>query len=307
MTVLRVTFLGTSAAQPTIRRGLSASFVQAHGERLLVDCGEGTQRQMLRYGTGFAIDLALFTHFHADHYLGIIGFSRTLAMQDREAELELYGPGPFLSVLADWIRVGGGELPYAVHCRELAHGAALARTGYRITAIGVDHRGPALGYVFEEPARPGVFDVAQARALRVPEGPLYKALQSGNPVTLPDGRDVMPDAVVGPPRPGRKVVFSGDTRPCQALIDAARGADLIIHDSTFSEADKPRALQTHHSTALEAAQVAAKAGARRLVLTHLSARYDTSPDILLREASTAFGGEIVVAEDGLSVDVPLRG
>jgi ribonuclease Z len=279
--------------------------VHAHGDHFLIDCGEGTQRQMLRFGTGFAVDYVLFTHFHADHYLGIIGFARTLSMAERRTPLELYGPAPFVHRLSEWVRLGGAELSFEVNCRALDDGESIQRRGYRVRAVRVDHRGPALGYVVEEPARPGVFDLGKARALGIPEGPLYGKLQAGESIGLPDGRQVGSSEVLGSPRRGRKIVFSGDTRPCRAVADAARAGDVLFHDSTFTEADRERARETRHSTALEAAQIASDAGVGRLVLTHLSARYDTCPELLEREARRAFAGRIDVAEDGLVVDVPL--
>lgn len=306
MTDLRVTFLGTSAAQPTLRRGLSATSVRAHGEHFLVDCGEGTQRQMIRFGTGFDLDFVLFTHFHADHYLGIIGFTRTLAMAGREQPLELFGPDPFVSKLGELIRVsGGGDLPYPLHCRALVPGAVVNRARYSIRAVGVDHRGPALGYVIEEPERPGVFDVTRAHALGVPAGPLFGQLQRGQAVQSASGVVVRPEQVLGPSRRGRKLVFSGDTRPCESLVVAGHEANVLIHDSTFANVDRERARETRHSTALEAAEVAQEARARRLVLTHLSSRYDTTPDLLRREAEHGYRSAIDVAEDGFTFDIPL--
>lgn len=307
MTDLRVTLLGTAAAQPTLRRGLSATAVRAHGDRFLVDCGEGTQRQLLRFGGGFGLDYVLFTHFHADHYLGIIGFVRTLAMGGRTEPLTLYGPAPFIQRLPELVHVGGGDLGFPVDCVALQPGEVVQREHYRVQAVRVDHRGPALGYVLEEPERPGPFDVQRALALGVPAGPLFGQLQRGAAVTLPSGQVVQPADVLGASRPGRKVVFSGDTRPCRALIEAGRDADLFIHESTFSERERARALETRHSTAHEAALAAAEANARALVLTHLSARYDTCPEVLRREAEPTFGGALTVAEDGLELDVPLQG
>ena len=304
---MRVTLLGTSAAQPTARRGLSGTAVRLHGERLLVDCGEGTQRQMVRFGTGFALDLVLFTHFHADHFLVILGFLRTLAMAERSDPLDLYGPGPFIDrELPRMIRTLGEALPFALNLVPLAPGDVIQRRDYRISAVGVEHRGPALGYVLEEPARPGVFDVHKARALGIPQGPLFGTLQRGESVTLPGGRTIPPDAVLGPPRSGRKLAFSGDTRPCEALIEAAQAADLLVHESTFSAADADRAVFTRHSTAEEAAQVAAAAGVEHLVLSHLSTRYDNEPGTLLREARARFEGRLQVAEDGLALEIGYR-
>ncbi len=308
MTILRVTFLGTSAAQPTVRRGLSATQLRAHSDRVLVDCGEGTQRQMLRFATGFRLDLVLFTHFHADHYLGIIGFLRTLSMGGRTQPLPLYGPEPFVTrELRELIHVGIGELPFPVELRPLEQGEVIVRDGYWIRAVGVDHRTPALGYVFEEPPRPGEFDVAAARALGIDPGPLYSALQSGHTVMSPRGQAVRPEQVLGPERRGRRLALSGDTRPCRSFIDAADGADLLVHDSTFSREEAERAIETRHSTAFEAGEVAKAAGARHLVLSHLSTRYDVRPYVLRAEAKRAFDGQVTVAEDGLSLEVPLEG
>ncbi|RMG21216.1 MAG: ribonuclease Z [Deltaproteobacteria bacterium] len=307
MSVLRLTFLGTSAAQPTVRRGLSATYVRAHQDRLLIDCGEGTQRQMLRYGTGFRVDFVLFTHFHADHYLGIVGFLRTLAMGERSEPMTLYGPAPFLDrFLRKLVHLGFREMPFPLHFEAVGGGDVIQRPGYAIHVVEVEHRMPALGFVLEEPPRPGRFDVEAAKALGVPEGPLFGRLQRGETVTLPDGRTVRPEQVLGEARPGRRIAVSGDTRPCTRLAEAAHGADLLVHEATFSEQERDRALETHHSTALEAGRIAARAGARHLVLTHLSSRYDQDPDLLREEAARAFDGRITVAFDGLEIEVPYR-
>ncbi len=306
MSLLRVTFLGTSAAQPTLRRGLSAASVRAHRDHFLVDCGEGTQRQLLRFAAGFDLDFVLFTHGHADHVLGIIGFLRTMAMGGRSAPLVLYGPRPFVDErLPRLVALGGAELSFPVEYVVLDDGQRIERDGYGIRAVAVEHRVPALGYVLEEPPRPGEFQVGRARALGIPEGPLYGRLQAGQPITLPDGRTVRPGEVLGPARRGRKLAFSGDTRPCSAFVSAAQAADLIVHDSTFATAEEARARETGHSTAAEAADVAARAGARALILTHLSARHDTAPEPLAAEARAVYRGSILVAEDGLTREIPL--
>ena len=306
MTVLRVTFLGTSAAAPTVRRGLSAIAIRAHGDRLLVDCGEGTQRQMLRFGTGLRVDRVLFTHFHADHYLGIVGLLRTLAMHRADSPLALHGPAPQLHTLLERaVYLGFERMPFPVAFEEAADGTTIDRGDFALRAIGVSHRTPALGWVIEEPDRPGSFDTARAMALGVPVGPLFGELQRGREVATPSGARVRPSDVLGPSRPGRKVVFSGDTRPCDAVIAAAASADLLVHEATFAEADRERALETSHSTALEAGRVAAEAGVARLILTHLSSRYDTTPHVLRDEAARAFAGPIDVAEDGMVIEIAL--
>ncbi|MFW5878818.1 MAG: ribonuclease Z [Myxococcota bacterium] len=301
---MRITFLGTAAAAPTVRRGLSSIAVRAWSDRILIDCGEGTQRQMLRYGTGFRVDRILFTHFHADHYLGVIGFLRTLAMGERTEPLFIQGPAPALErTLKKAIHLGWRDYPFPIEMQAVEPGEVIDRGDYRIHVVGVEHRMASVAYVFEEPPRPGRFDLERAQALEVPPGPLYGRLQRGETVELPSGAMVAPDQVMGPARSGRKVAFSGDTRPCSSLIEAARGADLLVHEATFTEDERDRALETMHSTALEAGRVAAEAGARRLVMTHISSRYDSQPSLLVEEAKRSFGGEVAVAEDGMRMEV----
>lgn len=305
MASLRITFLGTSAAAPTAERNVSGLFMRRAGESFLFDCGEGSQRQMIRFGTGFSITAAFFTHFHADHYLGIIGFLRTLGMYGRTEPLTLFGPRPAAALLPRAIKLGVEDLAWPVEIVEIDPGVVFSGDGYRIEAFPTDHRIPSLGYALIEDDRPGRFDVAAARALGVPEGPLFGRLQRGEAASLDDGRVIEPSAVVGPPRPGRKVVISGDTRPCQATVVASAEADLLIHEATFGDDEQERARETMHSTAREAASVARDASARRLVLTHLSNRYAADPTPLLRQAEEAFSA-CEVAEDGLIIDLPLR-
>jgi ribonuclease Z len=306
MSLLRLTFLGTSAAQPTLHRNLSGLTVKADSDLLLFDCGEGSQRQMVRFGTGFTVEAAFFTHFHADHYLGIIGFLRTLGMMGREHPLHLYGPPPARRLLHQAVHLGVESLAFPVEIHELKDGDSVRRDGYTVHAVGVDHRINALGYVLAEDSRAGRFNLAKARELGVPEGPSFGKLQRGEAVTLPDGTTVRPEDVVGPSRPGRRLVISGDTRPCASLISAAKDADLLVHESTFSDDEQERALETRHSTAREAARVAREAGVRRLILTHLSSRHDTDPSKLLGQAREEFSGPVEVAHDGLTVELPLR-
>ncbi|RKG61028.1 ribonuclease Z [Corallococcus sp. AB011P] len=306
MSLLRLTFLGTSAAQPTLHRGLSGLAVKADADLLLFDCGEGTQRQMVRFGTGFTVDAAFFTHFHADHYLGIIGFLRTLGMMGRTAPMHLYGPPPARRLLHQAVHLGLESLAFPVEIHELKDGDTVRRNGYTVQAVGVDHRIHALGYVLAEDGRPGRFHLEKARELGVPEGPSFGKLQKGESITLPDGRVVKPEDVLGESRSGRRLVISGDTRPCPALVQAAKDADLLVHESTFSDDEQARAQETRHSTAREAAQVAREAGAKRLILTHLSSRHDTDPGRLLTQAREAFKGPVEVAFDGLTVELPLR-
>jgi ribonuclease Z len=306
MSILRLTFLGTSAAQPTVHRNLSGLAVKADADLLLFDCGEGSQRQMIRYGTGFTVDAVFFTHFHADHYLGIIGFLRTLGMTGRELPLLLYGPAPAKRLLHQAVHLGFDQHAFPVEIHELRDGDRVPRKGYSVRAVGVDHRINALGFVLEEEERPGRFNPEQARGLGVPEGPLFGKLQRGETVLTPGGQTVSPANVMGGARKGRKLVVSGDTRPCPALVEAARAADLLIHEATFSDDEHQRALETRHSTAREAGRVAREAGVQRLILTHLSSRHDVDPGRLLSQAREEYAGPAEVAYDGMSLELPLR-
>ena len=306
MSLLRFTFLGTSAAQPTIHRNLSGLAVKADADLLLFDCGEGSQRQMIRYGTGFSVNAVFFTHFHADHYLGIIGFLRTLGMMGREEKLVLHGPAPAKRLLNQAVHLGVDQLGFPLEILEVKDGDLVKRNGYSVRAVGVQHRINALGFVLEEETRAGRFNLEQARALGVREGPDFGRLQRGESVVALDGRTVQPSEVMGPSRPGRKLVLSGDTRPCEAMVEAARNADILVHESTFSDDDQARALETRHSTAREAGRVAQQAGARRLILTHLSSRYDTDFGRLLAQAREEYPGPVEVAHDGMTVEIPVR-
>ncbi len=307
--MLTVTFLGTSAARPTVERNVSALALVREGETLLFECGEGTQRQMLRYGVSFALSEIFFTHFHADHFLGVIGLIRTLGLQGREEPLRLYGPRGAKQVLEQAKSLGVERVPFPVEIEEVKPGTVLGETGngkretYGIHVFATEHAGGSVGYALREHERPGRFDPEKARAAGVPEGPLWGKLQRGETVGLADGRTVTPEGIVGSRRPGRLVVFTGDTRPCAAVVDAAQGADLLIHEATFGEEEKDRAKETGHSTAREAAQVALAARAKRLVLSHVSARYSISAEELLKEAREVFR-ETTVAKDGMTVEVP---
>jgi ribonuclease Z len=273
---------------------------------LLFDCGEGTQRQMMRYGITFALDDIFFTHFHGDHVIGAIGLVRTLSLQGRTDALRLWGPKGAKKMLSDFVRMGalGDRFPFAIEITELEPGQSVKRSGYAIVPFAAEHGpAPSLGYALVEEARKGEFHPDIARELNIPEGPLWGKLHKGETITLDDGRSVAPSALVGPPRPGRRVVLTGDTRPCDATVEAARGADVLVHEATFGDEELERAAETDHTTARQAAEIAAKAGVRQLVLTHLSARYSNDAQTLLKEAREAFEN-VIVARDGLEVEVP---
>ena len=303
---LDLVFLGTSGSVPTARRGLSGTLVRRGGERMLVDCGEGTQRQLLRSSVGLAeLPEVFVTHYHADHYLGLPGMLKTFALRGREAPLIVYGP-PGLADLFSGLQRVFGRLPYRLELVELRDGDVLDRGEYRVVVFRVAHGVTANGYAFVEVPRPGRFDVVAAKALGVEPGPDFGRLQSGEPVALPDGGRVLPEQVLGDPRPGRKVVLAGDTAPAATVLEVAQGADVLVHEATFAEEERERADETAHSTAVGAACLAAAAEVRMLALTHLSNRY-FGPEIA-REAREVFP-ETVVPRDFDIIDVrfPERG
>ena len=300
---LIITLLGTGAACPSIERNVAGLAVAREGETLLFDCGEGTQRQMMRYGVSFAFREIFFTHYHADHMLGVTGLMRTMGLQDRTLPVTLYGPRGGERILGAAISLGIERNRFPIEIREVAVGDRLAREEYDLVVFPTDHRADTVGYALVEHTRLGRFNPDRARELGVPEGPLWGRLHKGETVELPDGRRVGPADLVGAPRRGRIVVYTGDTRPTLTVVEAARGADLLIHDSTFGEEERERAGETGHSTAAQAAEVAREAGVRRLVLTHISPRYTRDAPELLAEAKAVFP-ESVVARDGLTVDVP---
>ena len=301
---LTLRFLGTSASRPTIERGVASIALVREGETLLIDCGEGTQRQMMRYGVSFAFDDLFFTHYHTDHVLGTLGLLRTLTLQARAEPLRVWGPPGLHAFLKRADGLGVERLSFPLEVTEVTPGTPIARKGYSILPFAVEHRAQsAVGYALIEEERRGRFDPDMAREMGIPEGPLWGRLAKSEAVTLPDGRTIDPSVLVGPTRNGRRVVITGDTRPCDATIAAATGADLIVHEATFGDEEAARAKETGHSTAREAAMVAVKAGARRLALTHFSARYSRDPSDLEREARELFPASLC-ARDGMELDVP---
>lgn len=303
---LDVVFLGTSGSMPTPKRALPATLVRRGGERLLFDCGEGTQRQLLRSDVGLVeLEEIFLTHFHADHYLGLPGMLKTFALRGREAPLTIYGPAGLDDLLGTLRRIFG-RLTYPVSTVELDPGDPLARDGYRIEPFAVSHGVAAIGYALVEAARPGRFDVDRAGALGVPGGPDRGTLQRGEAVTLADGRIVRPEDVLGEPRAGRKIVLTGDTAPAASVVDAATGADLLVHEATFLADEGERARETSHSTAGEAALAAREARVKMLALTHVSTRYFGHQ--VVEEVSELFPGTVVPRDfDLVRVPFPERG
>jgi ribonuclease Z len=298
---LDVVFLGTSASAPTAGRAPAALLVRRGGERLLFDCAEGTQRQLMRSTLGLPdLEEIFLTHYHADHFLGLPGMLKTFALRQRDVPLTVYGP-PGLRELFGALRRVFGRLSYPVETVEVSAGEALERDGYRILVVPVHHGVSAVGYAIDEDDRPGRFDVETADALGIPSGPERGALQRGESVTLDDGRVVTPDAVLGTTRPGRRILITGDTAPVETVRVLAEGADLLVHEATFSEEEHDRAAETLHSTARQAGEIAAAAGVRLLALTHFSPRYGGHE--LLDEARAVFPS-VVAPRDFDVIDVP---
>ena len=297
---LDLVFFGTSGSVPTARRAPSALLVRRGSERLLFDCAEGTQRQMLRSTVGLVELREVFlTHYHADHYLGLPGMLKTFALRGREVDLTVYGPPGLVDLFGALKRIFG-KLTYKVRLVELEAGDVLERDGYDLVTFAPAHGVSAIGYALVEAPRPGRFDVEAADALGV-DPPERGLLQRGESVELDDGRVVTPDAVLGPARPGRKVVLAGDTSPSPIVLAAAREAEVLVHEATFLEEERERARETAHSTALEAAELARDADVSFLALTHLSNRH-FGPEVE-REARTIFP-ETVVPKDFDVIDVP---
>ncbi|MDQ3409511.1 MAG: ribonuclease Z [Actinomycetota bacterium] len=292
---LSLFFAGTAGSVPSARRGLPATLLRLGGERVLFDCGEGTQRQLVR-SVGLAdLDAVFLTHLHADHWLGLPGMLKSFELRDRERPLTVYGP-PGTAALLERLRPVFGRPRYGLSFAELEEDEAVEREGYRIEAFAVRHRSAAYGYAIVEEDRPGRFDAQRAQALGVRPGPDFGRLQRGESV---DGVD--PAQVVGPDRPGRRLVLTGDTAPTDAVVVAAHGADVLVHEATFAHDERDRAAQTLHSTARQAAQVAHDAEVALLVLTHVSSRYGGRE---LREEAREVFPECEVARDFDTVEVP---
>jgi len=264
---LSIFFLGTGGTTPSKHRGLPATLVRHGGRRLLFDCGEGTQRQMISSIGLTDIDAIFLTHYHTDHWLGLPGMLNSFALRERQKPLQIYGPPGLKKLLGESHHIYV-RLSYELELTELSPGEQAQFPGFSVTAIPVKHSRFSYGYALIEPERPGRLDPALAVRLGIAPGPDLGRLQRGVAV-----RGISPGQVMGPARPGRKIVFSGDTAPCQALLEAARGADVLIHEASFLEDDRERAHKVSHSTAAQAAKLAAEAGVRFLALNHLSSRY----------------------------------
>jgi ribonuclease Z len=302
---LRVVFLGTGGSVPTVGRSLPAVLLRRQGEQLMFDCGEGVQRQMVKAKVGFHRKMKIFvSHLHGDHVLGLPGLLQTMALLGRERKLEVYGPegiAQFLECVRESLQFG---LTFQVEIREIQDdGVVCEEEDYTVEAVRSNHVVNGLAYAFVEKPRAGKFYPGKARALGVPEGELWSRLQRGEAVELADGRVVQPEEVVGSLRKGRKIAYSGDTRPFEKFVKLAAGADLVVHESTFDDSLAEKAEVDGHSTPSQAALQAKLAGAKKLALTHISARY-VDAGLLLEQAQKVFGN-VVVAEDFLVLELPL--
>jgi ribonuclease Z len=296
---LDVLFLGTAGSSPSSRRGLPATLVRRGGDRLLIDCGEGTQRQLMRSVGLIELEEIFVTHFHADHVLGLPGMLKTFALRQRERALTLHGPVG-LRRLLELLEPVIGRLTFELAVVELEPNDELLRDGYRIAAFATHHVPRGIGFAIVEDPRPGEFDPVRARELGVTPGPDFGRLQRGEVVN-----GVRPEQVMGDPRRGRKLVLTGDTAPAEMTRLVAWEADLLVHEATFADEDADRAAETAHSTARQAGELAAAAGVHMLAVTHISPRYAGGE--LRDEARAAFAGapaQVIVPRDFDRVEIP---
>lgn len=303
---LRIIFLGTSASVPTDDRSLPSIIIQREGDILMFDCGEGTQRQMIRAGIGLNRKMIVFiTHMHGDHILGLPGMIQTMSLLGRDKPLQIYGPSGIRDFMEAIIRTVRFWLSFPIMVNEVdLEGTIYKGEDYEVQTVFAEHSIQSLAYALIEKPRPGRFHPEKALALGVPKGPLWSMLQRGMEITLPNGRTIKPSDVLDPPRPGRKIVYSGDTRPSEKIIELARNADILIHEATLGDEFADKALEEGHSTPSEAAQVALKANVKLLILTHISARY-SDPKVLLEQARKIFPNTYI-PNDLERIEVPLQ-
>lgn len=303
--MLHVIFLGTAGSLPTPERNPSAVLVNREGELTLFDCGEGTQRQMMRARTGMMrLNHIFLTHLHADHILGLPGLLETMAFQGREQPLTIAGPVNTIRLVETFSSICYFGRDFEVRAMELDPGDVVRMNGCQVEAIETQQSVPSLGYCLKEDPRLGRFNREAAMALGIPPGPLFGKLQHGQNVEI-DGKTIKPDQVMGQPRPGRKIIYTGDTRPCRSVEIASHNADLLIHDGALAEDMADWARETRHSTAGEAAALAKRAGVRRLIITHISSRYSENISPILNDARKFFE-DTLVADDLMKVEIKLR-
>lgn len=303
--MLEIIFLGTGGAVPTPEKNTAAVMVRYNGSKILFDCGEGTQKQMMIAKTGVnrGLNQIFISHFHADHFIGLPGLFQTMNFNGREDDLFVYGPKHTERFLTIVKNMGYCKFNFNIIGRDLNNGEHVDGDGYTITAFDTDHNVPSLGYVFQEKDRPGKFNADAAISLGLKPGPLYSKLVLGEPVEV-DGRIILPEMVIGPPRRGRKIVYSGDTRPCETLFNAVKNADVAILDGTFDSSLKDWADQTRHSTIKDSIELGLKADVKKIVITHISPRYSGNKEPLFSDIRGK--DNVVIAEDFFKLDVPYQ-
>ena len=300
--IITIYFLGTGGNLPTKQRGLPSVVLKRKGEVFMFDCGEGTQFRFITSGIGVNKEMRIFiSHLHGDHIFGLPGLFASLSFLGRKRKLIIYGPKGIFNFIKCVLENTRMELSYELEIQEIQEGLICEAREYKVLAISAEHIVETYSFIFEEKMRPGKFNIEKAVKIGIPKGPLWKRLQMGYEIRLSNGRIIKPEEVLGPPRKGLKIVYSGDTRPFEKLVNYSVDADLIIHDATFSHQHLERAILTGHSTNVEAAQIALKSQARLLALFHISPRYrDTS--ILLEEAKKIFPNTILPS-DGEKIEL----
>lgn len=302
---MKLIFLGTSGSMPTKERGLTSIALRRENELLLFDCGEGTQRQMTHTKISpMKVDTIFITHFHGDHFLGIPGLVQTMSLMDRGRKLEIYGPSGTEKKISTLLKIPTYALKFEIEIRDLNPEEVIRREYYQIETAKANHSAPGIAYALVEDERPGRFYPGKAKELGIEPGPQYSRLQRGKSIELPDEQVVKPEQVMGPPRPGRKVVYTGDTRPSQKIVKLAENADVLIHDGTFSAELEEEAAQGGHSTVKEAAEIAKEALVGKLILTHPSPRYSDLSE-LEKQANEIFPNS-TFAKDLMEFEVKLK-
>ena len=303
---MKIIFLGTTAGVPTAERGHSAIAIKYQDETLLFDCGEGAQRQLIKAKISFMkIAKILISHLHADHFLGLPGLIQSMSFLGREKTLTIYGPEGTESVVESLLKLGYYTLKFPVETKELRPGEIIECNNYKIFTQSTQHTVPTIAYAFQENQRPGKFDVEKALGLGIKPGPMFRKLQLGHSVQTKDGKTIKSEEVLGPPRRGRKIIYSSDTRPLLSIVDFAREADVLIHEATFADDLNERASETGHSTFGEAIEIAKQAQVKYLILTHISPRYENEDIEKFQLDIRKKFENAIIARDMMVIEIPL--
>lgn len=302
---MKLVFLGTGGSYPTKERNLACVALKMNGEIILFDCGEGTQRQMMHTSLSFMqVSTILISHFHGDHWLGLPGLVQTMYLNERETPLDIYGPPQTVRRISSLLGLGHFNPTFEINVHDLQAGEEVERDNFILQCTWTKHGVPNMAFSIIEKDRPGRFNKPKALELGIPEGPLFGRLQRGETVEH-DGKTFTPDMVLGPTRKGRKVVYSGDTAPCESVEELAENADVLVHDSTGGSEIETRMNDWGHSTARQAAEIAKKVGVKTLILTHISPRYGPEEAIKLAEEANDVFNHTLLAQDFFEYDVPL--